>query len=80
MISRICEEFDCLPSVAIEEPLELVLDILELRGYARAKELLENCEDEGDLPNSPSIDLVWMVQHELMRQKKEGRSSGINSG
>lgn len=77
IISRICEEFNCTPSEAIEEPLILILEILELRGYARAKEMLENCESEKDIKPSPSIDLVWMVQHELLKEK---RSGGSDSG
>ena len=45
LISRICEEFGCLPSQAVEElyegPTQLVLDIIEIRAYAQAKRTVE---------------------------------------
>lgn len=71
-----CEEFSCLPSAAIEELLDsdrLVLDIMELRAYARAKESLDNAKDEKDVPDHPMIDQVFLIQHEIMRRKREGR-------
>lgn len=35
-ISRVCEEFHCTPSQALQEDAWDVLNILELRQYARA--------------------------------------------
>ncbi len=75
IISRVCEEFNCLPSQAYREimndPSQMVFDIMELRSYARAKEILDNAKKEEDIPNSPAIDQVWMVQEELARRQKE---------
>jgi hypothetical protein len=46
IISRVCEEFHCLPSEAIEAIEDdvggLLFTIIELRSYARAKEDYEN--------------------------------------
>ena len=45
LVSRICEEFGCKPSEAVQElqegPTQLVLDIMELRAYVQAKRTVE---------------------------------------
>ena len=41
MVSRVCDEFGCVPSVAereLDQHAELVFDILEYRAFARASE------------------------------------------
>lgn len=77
VISRVCEEFHCLPSQAVRElmndPANLALDIMEFRAYARAKELLDNAKRPEDVPNSPLIEQVFLVQHELLKRRKEGK-------
>ncbi len=77
VVSRTCEEFNCLPSQAVKEllddPTNLAIDIMELRSYARAKELLDNAKKPEDVPKSPAIDEVWMVQHELLKRRREGK-------
>jgi hypothetical protein len=41
MISRLCKEFQCLPSALDNEDVVQLLDILELRAYAYAKEIVD---------------------------------------
>ena len=36
-----CEEFDCTPLEALRQPAGLTLAILELRAFARAKEVMD---------------------------------------
>lgn len=74
LVSRICEEYHCLPSQAIQElwkgPSQLVLDIMELRAYAQAKSLVER---GGELPASPIVKEVLAVQETLGQWQAEGR-------
>ena len=78
VISRVCEEFHCLPSAAIEEleagPLNLATDIIMLRAYAEAKRAVDGAKSEDDLPNSPLIDQVMEIQAELIKEQR-GRST-----
>lgn len=75
VISRICEEFHCLPTQAYKElmidPLNMAIDIMELRSYANAKEILDHAKSESDIPKSSAIEQVWMVQHELLKRRRE---------
>lgn len=75
-MSRICEEFHCLPSQAIRElencPGSLPLDILDLRSYQRTYDALRNAKSEDDVPKTPMVEAVWEVQQELfMRSQRE---------
>jgi hypothetical protein len=75
VISRVCEEFNCLPSAAVRElmndPAQMALDIIEFRAYARAKEALDNAKKPEDVPDSPMIEMVWLVQEEMLKRRKE---------
>lgn len=77
LISRVCEEFSCTPSVAIAElettPFGLVTEILALRGYARSKEILDNAKNQNDVPDNAGIDLVFKVQAEVIKRKRAAR-------
>jgi hypothetical protein len=57
----------------MNDPAQLALDIMELRAYARAWEILKHAKDEKDIPNSPMIDRVFEVQFELLKRRKEGK-------
>ena len=74
-VSRICEEFHCLPSEAMKEimddPSQMAFDIMELRAYAAAKEALDNAKKESDIPKSPMVEKVWEVIGELVKRQKE---------
>lgn len=79
LISRICDEFGCLPSDAIYEPLPLVVEIMDLRAYARAKAATEQWEaadskTRGDPPSGPMVDAVRANRTALVREMAaEGR-------
>ena len=49
-----------------------VLDIIELRAYARAKDTLKHAKRPEDIPNDPMIDIVFEVETEIARGRKEG--------
>jgi hypothetical protein len=70
IISRICEEFHCLPSQAARELLDhdgtLVMDILALRNYAHAQQYVKDAKS--DVKMSPAVQQVFDVQAEIMRQ------------
>lgn len=72
MLGSIAEEFH-VPLVeggAADQPLGLVMSILELREYARAKRALESATDEKEIPVTPMVEMVWAVEGELWRQRK----------
>jgi hypothetical protein len=52
LISRICQEFSCLPSDAAreldEDPEHLALEIIDYRGYAAAKFAFDHTKDKVD--------------------------------
>ena len=54
----------------MNDPSQMAFDIIELRSYARAKEILDNAKDSREIPDSPAIDRVWEVQHELLGRQK----------
>lgn len=80
IISRICEEFNCLPSAALRElmndPAQMAIDIMELRAYARTKEAIDNAHSDKDIPASPMVDQVFSIQAELLKRRQtNGRNS-----
>ena len=72
-MSLICEEFGCTPSQALRE-LEgddgLIFDVLDLRGYARTKALVDAAKSEGDVPQSKMVDWVFAVQADLFKRRR----------
>ena len=74
MLSRICEEFHCLPWQA-EEQLERdpdqVLRILELRAYRDTFLGLEHAKDEQSAPKGPLVDLWAEFELERLRSRVE---------
>jgi hypothetical protein len=74
VVSRICEEFHCLPTAAVNElfddPSGMAIDILELRAYANAKEALDNAKSKNDVPSSPMVDMVMEIKAELVKRKR----------
>ncbi len=77
MISRVCEEFHCLPSQAIEEmeaaPLNLVFDIIALRAYAETKHRIDTAKSDSDLPRSALVDTVIEIQAEIIEENRNKR-------
>lgn len=82
LISRLCEEFGIPPSVAVREPLALCLRIVEMRAYARVREAARNASQDEQIPKGPLADLVFEIEHELIRtrnariQARENARSG----
>ena len=73
MISRICQEFRCTPSVALLELRrneELVFDVLQMRAYADVREQLRAAKDEQSAPRGPMADLVADIEWELMEDRR----------
>lgn len=77
LISRLCEEFGCRPSEALDEPAGLTLEIMELRAYARAKAELEAAQKEEDVPRTPMVERVWEVQGEIWK-RRQAQGTGRN--
>lgn len=76
-MSRVCEEFGCLPMAAARElasdPEHRALAILELRAYARAKAALDRAEQIGDVPMTPMVEWVMQVAAEKIRLQREAQ-------
>lgn len=74
-MSRVCEEFHCLPSAAVRElmddPSGLALEVMEQRAYARTKEQVDRASKDEDMPRGPMVDVVFEVQAELLRRHRE---------
>lgn len=74
LVSRICEEFGCLPSVAERELLDgdsvLLFDVLALRSYLRAKAQLDGATRQGDVPMTPAVRQVLEVRIALLAARR----------
>ena len=76
VISRVCEEFNCLPAAAIEAIDDdiggLLFKIIGLRSYKKAKEQFDEGQKEPDLtkrPSGPLFDKVREIEWELNKEK-----------
>lgn len=56
---------------ALEQPLAVAQDILELRAYAQAKHDLDQAESKLDVPRTPMVKRVWDVMLEIKRRQTE---------
>ncbi len=70
--SRICEEFNCLPSEAIREarrlPAGMLEEIIEARHYAVAKGIVDRATPESPPPDDPLCDLAKVILAELIHE------------
>ena len=59
---------------ALDQPLDLCLDILEGRSYADAHALVQRTQDENQLPDTPmvqrALDYQYQAADERIRAKK----------
>ena len=69
LIGRVCEEFHCRPSEALNEDFATVMQIMTRRAYRDAKAVLDNTDNEKDLPNSPVLDEVVANRDNTRREK-----------
>lgn len=72
MVSRVCEEFHCLPTQAVRElkndPHRMALDIIHLRGYAYAKHVLDTAKSARDIPKGVDVTQVMEIQAKIMKE------------
>ena len=54
-----------------EAPTGMIKDILELREYSRAKQIIDNAQKEEDIPSSPVIDMVFEIEATLIKERKK---------
>lgn len=47
----------------------LVLDIIDLRGYARTRDMVERSKPGDDIEMTPMVEQVFAVQHALMQRR-----------
>ena len=79
LISRVCDEFHCVPSQAIRElerDPELVFEVMELRAYAQTKEQMDRAENQSDVPTGPMADLVGDIEVALFHERKARLTDG----
>jgi hypothetical protein len=84
LVSRVCEEFQCVPSVALAEldrDEALVWAVLEARGYARAKARYDAAADlavdaRARLMADPLVAQVRDIEFALVRAKLAGETDG----
>jgi len=74
-VSRLCEEFHCLPSQAAAELATEygweALEIMEARAYAHAKARFDAAKSAEDLPDTPVMELVKDIAFDLAREAME---------
>lgn len=69
LISRVCQEFKCLPSEAkreLQRDPQLVFDVLELRHYVQTREAILNAKDKTQVPTGPMADLAADIEFEVL--------------
>lgn len=82
IVSRVCEEFHCTPSVAREE-IDADVDnqlfkIIEMRAYEKAKQAFDEGQKEPDVqkrPSGPLIDKVRGIFWELNQEKLKAKGT-----
>lgn len=76
-MSRLCEEFGCLPTRALWElehdPDQMAIQILELRGYAAAKRDYEAAKDGTEyadaVKRNPMVQTVRDTEHAIQAER-----------
>ncbi len=73
IVSRVCEEFNCLPTRAQWElendPDGMAIRIIKLRAYAAAKRAFDEAQDAGQLEKAleanPMVKVAQEIAHEI---------------
>lgn len=73
MVSRVCEEFHCTPSEALDQPYDLTMTVMHMRAFAAAKQALESAKRQSDVPITPIVRQVVAVREELIADAKSQR-------
>jgi len=83
-ISRLCEEFHCLPSAAYREWLDapdgLIEHLLEARAYAATKAACDRAQTAKDRPTGPMADLVTETEFRLAQEAFSSGSTDDTDG
>lgn len=85
MVNRYCEEFSCGISQAIADledaPYTLIMEVLDLRAFMRAKAQLDRAKEGDDWPSGPMggrlKDAIQAVKEDRQQQRIE---DALNSG
>jgi hypothetical protein len=76
-LSRICEEFTCLPSEALRElrrlPVGLLEDVMEARAFAAVWAQIDRAKDKDDIPQSPMRRVVERVMEAAVLKDIEAK-------
>lgn len=78
IVSRICEEFACLPHVAerllLDDPTDTAIRIMELRNYAAAFKSYQAAD--GDIKKLEATETMDLVIDNVFRLKQESLAEG----
>ena len=78
-LSRIAEEFHCLPSEAWREwreaPCGLIEDLLEAGAYAHAKHVVDTARTAADIPAEPLYALVHEIEFALVKEARDAAAA-----
>lgn len=83
LLAELCDEFGALPSQIIEEPLELLIKIRQLRQYVRVFQAAEQAQSDQAAPTGALADLYYEIEDDLhleglratVRQLRRARAS-----
>ena len=72
----VCEEFSCTPLEALDQPYDLVMRMLNLRSYAKAKTLVDSAESQDAMPDTPMVRRVQGIQAEILLELQQRKGLG----
>ena len=64
-----CEEFHALPSQIVDEPLELLIKIRQIRQYVRVFQAADQAASDQAAPTGDLADLYYQIEDELHLDK-----------
>jgi hypothetical protein len=78
-VSRVCEEFACVPSVALAEvdrlPAGFLEDVIEARSFGVAYDIVQRSEPK-DIPDTPMVKLVQEIDLDVALREMKGGGDG----
>ena len=74
-LSRLCEEFHCLPSEALKEwehaPCGLLETIIKMRAFAVTKAMCDRAKKAEDRPDTPLAHLLTEIEFEFAEEEMQ---------